>query len=79
MMITCPMLFSEKENSDSEQLQLTLYLMDEVTKGEASELHLYLKMLPRDLEFFYFLDEADLQECQDEEQLELALDLRADV
>ena len=75
----CPKLFSEKESSDSEQLQLTLYLMDEFVKGKDSELSNYFETLPTDLQFFYYWDKTELQECQDEELLKLAEELKNEV
>ena len=53
--------------------------MCEVVKGNESELHKYLSILPDDLDFFYYWDQVTLNECQDEELLKLANDLKLEV
>ena len=48
-----PSLFSAEETSDSEHLQLTLYLMNEIQKGMKSALFPYLQIIPEDVNIFY--------------------------
>ena len=49
LMEQCPSLFSGEETRDSELLQLTLYLMQEIKLGKKSKLYPYLQLMPEDL------------------------------
>ena len=73
-----PLLFSEDEKGDWEQLTLTLYLIFEYQKGEDSFWKPYIDLMP-DVTFFCHYPEEDIIATQDFQLIQYANDYKQEL